>query len=218
MKAGDAIPSRIAALPIDPQRGLPVPWFVHWTEDGKPDFRIIGEGKFFDAIRFGKCWVCGKERGRHGSFVLGPMSTITRTTAEPACHRECAIYSATACPFLSKPHMHRRDVKGYDDVKLVDPGLAIKRNPGVAVVWTTRKWKLFPDDRGHALIEVGDPDEVLWFAEGREATRAEVAASIEGGFPILDAECDRDADPAKSRELLAELRSGAERYLPKGAT
>jgi hypothetical protein len=146
------------------------------------------------------------------------MCTITRTTAEPACHRECAIYSATACPFLSKPHMHRREVKGYDDVNLVSPGLSISRNPGAAAVWTTREQELFPDDQGHPLISVGEPDEVLWFAEGREATRSEVEASIAGGFPILDAECDRDKDPANSRKLLAELRVRAAAYLPKAAT
>jgi len=31
-------------LPIDPDRGYPVPWFVAWV-NGKPDFRVIGVGK-----------------------------------------------------------------------------------------------------------------------------------------------------------------------------
>jgi hypothetical protein len=208
------MPPRVAALPIDPQRGVPVSWFVHWLEDGKPEFRIIGPDKFNDAVRFSLCWVCGQQRGRWGSFVLGPMCTVTRTTSEPACHLECAVYAATTCPFLVKPHMRRRDIsEEYPDA--ASPGLAIKRNPGVAAVWTTRDFKLFPDPQGRALIEVGEPSEVLWFAEGRPATRAECLASIESGYPILDAECDKDKDPVDSRRVLAEMKRAAEVHLPK---
>lgn len=203
------IPDRIAALPFDEQRGLHVPWFVHWLEDGRPEFRIVGAGKFNTAIKFKQCWVCGQQLGRHLSFVLGPMCTITRTTSEPPCHHECAVYSALACPFLIKPHMRRRDENLGEA-----PGLAILRNPGVTAVWNTRSFKLFPDGKGSALITVGDPESVFWFREGRAATREECEESIRTGLPKLDEQCDLDKDPVVSRIELGKLVEKAKAYLP----
>jgi hypothetical protein len=185
-----------------------VPWFVVWV-DGKPDFRVIGENKIHDALRFKRCWVCGQERGRNISFVIGPMCAITRTTAEPGCHRECAIYSALACPFLTRPKMRRNEKDMLDGV--ADPaGVGLKRNPGCALVWTTREFKLFNDGRGGTLFKLGDPSETLWFAEGREATRAEVMESIESGKPLLRAE---DEGPEAIKEL-ERLTAVAMRYVP----
>jgi hypothetical protein len=49
----------------------------------------------------------------------------------------------------------------------------------------TKSFSLFRAEDRRALIRVGDPLEVGWFAEGRRATREEVAASIAGGLPKL---------------------------------
>src|SRR5262245_54991717 len=102
------LPSRIAGLPIDPERGYPVPWFVAW-HDGKPEFRTADGRKFRQAIRDRLCWVCGQPLGRHLVFVIGPMCTVNRVTVEPPCHLDCAEFSVRACPFLSKPQMTRRE-------------------------------------------------------------------------------------------------------------
>lgn len=205
------IPARIAALRLDPKRGVPVPWFVAWI-DGQPDFRVIDVGKFRDAIRFKQCWVCGQEVGRNLSFLIGPMCAISRTTSEPPCHDECATYSARACPFLAHPRQRRREnnLPEHD----ASAGLGSKLNPGVALVWTTRSYKIFPDHNQRPLISVGPPENVQWFAEGRVATRAEVEESIRTGVPLLDAECDRDKNPATSRAALAEATRAIEALLP----
>ena len=209
-----ALPRRMAALRIDPQRGVPVPWFVAWI-DGKPDFRVIDVGKIEDAIKFKKCWVCGQEVGRNLSFLIGPMCAISKTTSEPPCHHECAVYSARACPFLANPHQRRREKNLPENDG--SAGLGFKRNPGVALVWTTRSFKLFPDHNGRTLISVGPPEQVEWFAESRVATRAEVQASIDSGYPLLDAECDRDKNPAYSRKRLAEAVAAIDKLLPAAA-
>jgi len=182
---GDEIPrmpARMERLPRD-HAGRPVPWFVAWV-DGKPDFRVIAAGRFAEAIKGGLCWVCGQRLGAYAAFLIGPMCAVNRTTAEPPCHRDCATWSAQLCPFLANPERRRRDSRLPSGV--TDPsGEMIRRNPGVALVWVTRSWSLFNDGQGGLLIKIGDPTETGWYAHGREATRAEVCASIDSGLPIL---------------------------------
>jgi len=175
------MPARIAALPRD-GKGRPVPWFVA-VIDGQPDFRIIGAGKLKQALESGRCWVCGGTLGQFKAFVIGPMCAINRVSAEPPSHRDCAIYSARACPFLTTPQMRRRE--GNKPETIEPAGVMIRRNPGVVLVWITRTYRIIFDPQGGTLLRIGDPTETLWFAHGRPATRAEVTASIDSGLPIL---------------------------------
>lgn len=194
------LPLRMRGLSL--HRGYPVPWFVA-SIDGVPDFRVMDQAKFTRAIKEKRCWVCGDALGRYCSFVIGPMCAITRTTSEPPCHQECARWSAVNCPFLTRPSMHRREDYPADSAPA--PGIPIDRNPGVACVWTTRDYALFsPNGRGY-LLTVGTATEVEWFAEGRYATRAEVAASILAGFPALVETVKADA-PQHQAQALEELR------------
>lgn len=178
-----ALPTRMRTLPRD-SAGRPVPWFVAWVDD-KPDFRVIADGKIERALRYRLCWVCGHPiTGATCAYVIGPMCAVNRISAEPPSHRDCAVYSAQACPFLSNPTKGRRLANMPDGV-VEAPGIAIKRNPGVALVWITRgKTRVIPEGRG-VLFDIGLPVRCLWFAEGREATREEVMASIASGLPAL---------------------------------
>ncbi len=146
-----APPPRIARLPRN-HAGYPVPWFVAWI-DGTPDFRVIGEGRLDDAIRFRSCWLCGDPLGANAAFVLGPMCGITRTSPEPPSHRDCADYAARACPFLATPNMRRRET-GIPEGAREPDGIMIRRNPGATLVWVSRTWQ---QQRGLNLWHVGDP-------------------------------------------------------------
>ena len=77
-------------------------------------------------------------------------------------------------------------------------GIMITRNPGVALVWVTgyRSWKTRGDGDGGILFDIGDPKQALWFARGREATRAEVLAPIDSGLPLLREMAERDGPDA----------------------
>lgn len=176
------LPAKMQHLRID-ARGYPVPWFVA-DVNGVPDFRVADAEKRIRALKQKLCWVCGGQLARWLAFVLGPMCTITRTTTEPAAHRECAIWSAEHCPFLVSPRAVRRD-EGLPDEAGSPGGFPLMRNPGVAAIWITRDFSTFRDGTGGTLITVGAPERVLWFAEGRPATRAEVRDSIDSGLPAL---------------------------------
>jgi hypothetical protein len=197
-----AIPPRVKRLPISSE-GWPVPWFVAWI-DGQPDFRVIDTPKLGRAVRERRCWVCGDVLGQNKAFPIGPMCAINRVISEPPSHRECAIFSARACPFLSQPRM-RRNEKNLIEQRVDAPGFGLKRNPGAVCVWITREFKVFQAKRGvpGILFHLGDPVECLWFANGREATRAEVLASIDSGYPSL-----LEVAKQQGAEAVAEL----ERY------
>jgi hypothetical protein len=179
-----ALTERLAQLPV--HRGYPVPWFVAWPDGpgGEPEFRVADGRKWIVAVQQKVCWVCGQTLGAWLAFVLGPMCGITRTTSEPACHRECAEWSITNCPFLVRPHMTRRDDNLPEGAEPA-PGCPLDRNPGVTLLWITKTFTLFRAPDRKALIRVGDPVEVGCFSEGRRATREEVEISIAGGLPKL---------------------------------
>lgn len=181
----ETLPPRLQRLPID-ERGYPVPWFVAW-EHGKPEFRAMDGEKWIRAVRERRCWVCGDGLGSFITFVIGPMCGLNRTTAEPGCHRECAQWSARNCPFLSRPHMTRREDDRFNNDTLVkeSAGTALARNPGVMLLWTTKSFQVFNDGRNRPLIHVGEPTSLEFWTQGRIATRAEIAASVESGLPAL---------------------------------
>lgn len=203
------MPGRIANLPKD-KHGRPVPWFVAFI-DGKPDFRVIRMGGIQIAHARRLCWVCGVpfQRQEDRAFVVGPMCAVNRTSAEPPSHLDCAVYSATQCPFLATPNMVRRD-RQMPEEAVAPAGLMIRRNPGVALVWVTgyRSWSTFTDNDGGTLFEIGDPKRVLWFARGREATRDEVLLSLDTGMPLLAEVAEQDGPDA-----MAELTRRLDRAL-----
>jgi len=192
------IPPRMRYLPVSPM-GFPVPWFVQWFEDetrvqpapfgaGVPDFRCVDAAKVVPAIERRLCWLCGGALGARIAFVIGPMCAVSRVTSEPGCHRDCAVFAAIACPFLSNPRMRRND-RALPEQRVEAAGVPLDRNPGVTCVWITRKFKPFRPAMGNSglLIRLDAPVSVSWHAHGRDATRAEVLESIDSGLPQLRA-------------------------------
>ena len=190
------MPPGIAALDVD-ARGWPVPWFVSWTlEACGPDFRVVTRDKVVTALRFRLCWCCGRKIGAESVFVVGPMCGVNRISSEPPSCGECAAWAVTACPFLLNPNMRRMSSQDGDR----EVGVMVKRNPGVTLLWETRDWEPFQVDGGGILIDLGDPTNVAWIREGRNATRAEVDDSIAGGIGQL-----RELAAEDGPEALAEL-------------
>lgn len=216
--ANAPMPPRIARLPRD-HRGYPIPWFVAVLDDGSRDFRIADGDKRRDAVRFSLCWVCGGPLGANLAFTIGPMCAVNRISAEPPGHYDCATYSARVCPFLATPQMVRREAGKPEGItSLKDgPGIAIERNPGVALVWGTRRYDIMlldPRDSSKFLCQLGDPTHIDFWCRGRPATREEILASMESGMPLLEASCDMDDDPAASRAALANQYQTALALVP----
>jgi hypothetical protein len=203
-------PSRLARRPRDKHNRL-IPWFVGYV-DGEPDHRLVRLGGIRDAVRFNLCWLCGDPLGAYQTFVLGPMCTINSVSAEPPGHKDCSEYAARACPFLTHPHMRRRENLPEDTVP--PDGEMNPRNPGVCAVWTTRSWSKKP---GLQLFSLGDPTEVTWWREGRPATYGEALDALVSGLDVLKAEADKDPRPLRARASLEEQYWAALAHLPGNA-
>lgn len=214
------LPAQLSHLPV--HRGYPVPWFVAWLADdgqtptprgtGTPDFRVLHPGALEQALERSLCWICGDQMPPKVAyaFVVGPMCAVNRVSAEPPSHIICADWAARACPFLVRPKMKRNEASLVEDA--VDPaGIALRRNPGVALVWLskTASARQLPDmseqggPRGGILLDIGEPVQTRWYAEGRRATRAEVLESIETGEPILRKLADEQGAGAELDAMLA---------------
>lgn len=178
-------PAEVDRLPVD-ERGFVVPWFVAWA-DGKPDHRVVDGHKFLRAYREQRCWVCGGKLGRIKASVIGPMCVVNRITSEPASHPRCAWYAVQACPFLSKPRA-RRNEKDLPEDRREAAGMALDRNPGVSVIWSSlhpsKPFRPLAGTQG-VLFDLGAPHALSWWKEGREATRFECMESLNSGLPAL---------------------------------
>lgn len=197
----EAVPIRMCGLPV--HRGYPVPWFVDWIKDEEgnpvPEFRAMDPVKWKRAVREKLCWVCGHKLGAYLTFAIGPMCGVNRVSSEPPCHKECALWSARNCPFLSRPHMERRE----PDVPYLQPaGFMITRNPGVMLMWTTKTYTVFSDGKGGLLIEVGEPLDIQFWSQGRIATYEEIKESVETGLPLLREKAQGAEEEAQLQRLI----------------
>jgi|GEM_PF-1310972 len=196
------LPDRLRHLPVS-DTGFPVPWFVEWIDD-KPDFRVMDSRKWARAVRSDLCWLCGNTLGRFKVFTAGPMCAVNRTSAEPPSHRGCAEYAVKACPFLTKPRM-RRNNTDLPEQHQKPGGLMLERNPGCTLLWICHDYRVIKTEGG-PIIKMGEPVEIVAYAGGGLATRAEVDASIASGLPLLKAECFNEDD----RRVLARQMERAE--------
>jgi hypothetical protein len=203
-------------LPID-KRGYPIPWFVDYL-NGEPEFRAMDRRKFRHAINDRLCWVCGNKLFGEEVFVIGPMCAVNRISSEPPSHRECAIYAAKNCPFLSKPQMHRRTDAEIEKIKVPSPGVMVERNPGVMLLWYTRRHSLLtvhnrPPAVDGILFQLGRPFKLQWFCRGQPATREEILASMESGLPLLRETAEKQDGPEGMARLETQITE-AYRLIP----
>jgi hypothetical protein len=119
-----------------------------------------------------------------------------------------------ACPFLTQRELERRTIGLPEDISFA-PGLGLTHNPGVALLWVTKSYRLFevPAEavaaagaRPGVLFHMGDPVAIRCYCEGRAATRAEVEAAIEKGLPQLRATAASQG-PRAMAALLAQLQA-----------
>jgi hypothetical protein len=197
------LPDRIKKLPLDP-RGYPIPWFVAEV-DGKRDFRIADADKRVKAVQQKLCWLCGEKLGRYLAFVVGPMCAVNRNTSEPPCHRDCALFAVQACPFLILPKAEYRRANLPEDIK--GHMYALPGNPGAVCIWITLDYKLYQVPGGSKsdwLIRIGEPIEVLWYAEGKPATRQQILDSFDRRLGALQ-ESARSESPEAEKALADQV-------------
>lgn len=205
-------PARLALLPRDKHNRI-VPAFVAYV-DGQPDHRIVRKDFVRRAHELRLCFLCELPLGIYGTFVIGPMCTVTRVSPEPPSHRTCAEYAVLACPFLTTPNMRRRET-GIPEAANEPDGIMCRRNPGVCALYTTDQWSR---QRSRMLFSFRNPFDVTWWTRGRRATYVEALDGLVSGLELLKGEADQDDDPERAHELLAEQYEKAVTLLPGGVS
>lgn len=145
------------------------------------------------ALNEKRCFFCGEKLGSYFAFVIGSISTILRTYPQPPAHRLCALYAALAAE-----------------------GTLLRRTSSISAVWLTQGYKpeALPD--GRTRIQLGDPTEVLWFKQGREATEAEITEELETAYALLLDTAKAEGDRAV--EALTISYAMARNLAPQGKT
>jgi hypothetical protein len=205
------MPARIRRLPVTAE-GWPELFFAAVVDEhGRKDLRVADERKKIRCLNADLCWLCGERLGRFRAFVIGPMCLVNRVTSEPPCHCECAEYAAKACPFLSQPRMRRND-KNLPSTAREAPGVSLPRNPGATCIYVTKRYRLMRVNGGVLVRLEADPESVQWWAEGQRASREQVMASIESGYPTLEAMARREGHRAVAE--LERCYTRAMKWLP----
>ncbi len=194
-----------------------VPWFITLWEDGAetiPNFQMVDPLQWIQAVRQKLCWVCGKKLHTEHAFIIGPMCVVNRISGEPPMHETCALFSVKHCPFLNQPSRGRRNLEEALASGAMQTAGMITRNPGVALIWVTTKngYELIQGEGRDKLFYLeAEPRALLWYTEAREASPAEVRASILSGEPLLR---ERDEGNEEAQTAITEALKRAERYLP----
>jgi len=145
------------------------------------------------------------------------MCAVNRIISEPPSHLDCAEFSAKACPFLSRPHAHRRDA-GLPEERHQAAGFGLKRNPGVTCLWISREYpkpfRAYAGEKG-VLFALGEPEQTVWYREGRLASREEVEEAIADGLPNLMSIATGEGEEAVL--ALNDMVSASKRLLPLAA-
>jgi hypothetical protein len=200
------LPERIKSLPVH-TNGYPIPYFVQYY-DGIPDFRVMDPKKLIRCAQNNLCWICGQPLGRHKAFSAGPLITVFGASAEPPSHKDCAVFAAQACPFMLLPKSKGRSGNMPENVTDMAGGRVLHRNPGVTVIWLTTGYKIVRDGSG-IIFDVGPAVEVIWYSEGRLASRnvAEEAllGSVDASIASIPPANTRAIAEAERRVIAAKI-------------
>lgn len=183
------LPQRMRALPLS-DKGYPVPYFVAHV-DGAYNFLVADARKQVICLQQNRCWICGQTLGVFKVFVVGPMAALNRISSEPPSHLECAEYAVAACPFLLYPKAKRRELEGSVQ-SVAPPGVLMEHNPGVMLLWTTKKHEPLFGSRQPGLIQLGDPTTATWYSAGHKASRQQAEAALAFAKGELAKHCDDD--------------------------
>jgi len=114
------------------------------------------------------CWLCGRQRGERGAFVVSLRGALERQAWDPPAHYACATYAATVW------FPEGRLGWFYEAGDKPDPRLAWLASPEderrgifakrIVCLWQTDRWRV--DARSLALT--GDPLRVEWYENGAE--------------------------------------------------
>lgn len=194
------VPEQMSHLPIDPKRGLPIPWFVPII-DGQPNWLVASGEKQWNCAASRSCWVCGKQvLSRPMFFVGGPLVLCNGVTSEGWCHQSCAEYSVQACPYLIDPSHGRGKIPGA----IAHPGYVPDHAHAVCVIAVQSVGIAVENGQLLWQFDPADVVDVRWWYRGVLQTSDEevdIAISLAESRLRSAAADDLSKDPSLANEL-----------------
>jgi hypothetical protein len=156
------IPDFLSHLPV--WNGLPVPWTTMLI-DGEPDFRSIDILRVLDCAKKRMCGICGKEipKGDWIAFIGGPLCVKHRQFVDPPMHKDCAYFSAKACPFLAGTK--REYATGESKTEKSKPDLILKieqKRPDTMFIYLCKTFEYIATEQGIMFMPAERPRKLDW--------------------------------------------------------
>jgi hypothetical protein len=121
MTGAPAIPARLADRPT--VGGLVVPWISIESGDGRYVLGSVHTSRRNACVTDYRCQIDGELLDWPAVVFARPVDIHNGYTAEPAMHRECAAYSAKACPMVAGQMSHYRATPhDLSSLKCNEPG------------------------------------------------------------------------------------------------
>ncbi len=120
------LPDRLKDRPQ--YKGFVILYTTFIGADGLPDFKVIDHIKVRECLMNNLCGICGQKLDKILAFIGGPMCVKNRVFKDGPMHKECALYSAKVCPYLSNAEAkyskadprHLKDGDSVIDVSDID--------------------------------------------------------------------------------------------------
>jgi hypothetical protein len=94
------VPAGLAARPVCPRRGLPIPYVNTSGPDGWTDFTSIDTTRVAEVGTKNLCSLCGRPHEYWLAFLGGPAAARTRAYTDPPAHVACAKAALRLCPHI----------------------------------------------------------------------------------------------------------------------
>jgi hypothetical protein len=206
------VASKIDSLPK--YKNFPVPFFVTYTKDYIPDFKVINEKNRERCATGRLCFVCGTKIGYWVTFIGGPNSCGHRLFTDGPMHTECSLGAMRICPFLLgttdySPDTSLRPERFSSDVKI--NSLTSVVPPEFTGIYLTRSFKTVTLSRNPVegwYFLADKPVSIRWFKRGEKP----IMPATEKGKKFALSELKRRRENPPPRIKNNDLPAGSPMY------
>ncbi|WP_327074463.1 hypothetical protein OG196_31985 [Kitasatospora purpeofusca] len=117
------LPPALAARPIDPKRGVPIP-AVNEQSDGTADYVSINGRTAVILAGQGCCSLCTEPMTGLVAFLGGPRSADAHSYSDPPMHESCAEAALRLCPHMARQHARRATRQRVPEGTVVPEGFS----------------------------------------------------------------------------------------------
>lgn len=155
---------RLARLPFDEKRKVPVPFF-NVMPDGAVNFTGINAQAVLKCAAERLCGICGGPLEYWIAFLGGPVSLANRSYLDPPFHRECAEAAIRYCPYINRRVHRRSPEEKFDPDDTWHSTQSDESKPAAWIIAITRDFTVLPH-QGFIMFKAGTIKEALRFEYG----------------------------------------------------